>query len=270
MKNHKANQNHNKATRRSTGPRILSHKLPVCEATGLDRYRDRHQAKAGARAVCNGETRQRASSYACPDCRGFHLEVRWASQRRPVQMDAVRRETEPRKLVLVDIENVTEGARASCAELSRYWKQLRHATLRLTADDHVVVGAALGVASRYRDVVTGSNVKWVLGANAPDAADYALLAAVNLFDAAKKYDELVIVSGDHVFAELAKKACALGLRVRVVTNRPAGQRSPLSRELREAADSCTSTSFGFRWRDDSRHQRSVSDLGRVAGLPRAA
>ena len=106
----------------------------------------------------------------------------------------------------------------------------------MAAHDHVVVGASRSVARKYRPVITGHNVKWVIGANAPDAADYALLGAIDLRRVARDYDELVIISGDHAFADLARRAKASGLTVHVVTAEHPENRSTLSRELSAAAD----------------------------------
>ena len=79
-------------------------------------------------------------------------------------------------------------------------------------------------------------MKWVVGANAPDAADHGLLAAIDLRRVARDYNELVIISGDWRFSELARRARSLGLTVHVITAQHPEQRSMLSRELAAAAD----------------------------------
>ena len=53
---------------------------------------------------------------------------------------------------------------------------------------------------------------------------------------ARDYDELVIVSGDHAFADLARRAKTFGLSVQVVTSETPQGRPMLSRELAAAAD----------------------------------
>ena len=99
-----------------------------------------------------------------------------------------------------------------------------------------MVGASRRVGRKYRATLTGSNVKWVIGADAPDGADRALLGAIDLYRVARDFDELVIVSGDHAFASLARRAKRFGLSVQVVTTEHQDQRSMLSRELAAAAD----------------------------------
>ena len=102
-----------------------------------------------------------------------------------------------------------------------------------------MVGASRSVVRKYRRAIHGANVRWIVGADAPDGADRALLAAIDLRRVARDYDELVIVSGDHAFADLARRAKMLGLTVQVVTAQHPEQRSMLSRELAAAADTRT-------------------------------
>ena len=221
------------------GARILNHRLSKCSKTGLERYRDRHQARDGARAICAGATRKRASVFACPDCQGFHLEVSF-----PVHDDGAaeqlgyntpRNGSTSRRYVLVDVENITHGAVVDGAQLRRIWAKLEKELGGLTPNDHVVIGASRGVAVRYRKELAHVNAKWVIGANAPDAADAALLRAIDMRRVPGEFDELVIVSGDHAFAGLARLASDRGLEVHAVVVERVGFRSPLSGELRRAA-----------------------------------
>lgn len=211
------------------------HRLPVCPNTGLARFRDRHQARASAAA--SRTLHQSFTPFACPDCKGVHLEqVRTKPQAVWAVRDAAPTPGKRRRYVLVDVENLTHGAACTRSELSDLWTQLRDCALSLTDRDHVVIGAARGVARRLRPAITESFVKWVVGANAPDGADHALLAAIDLRRVAREFDELVVVSGDHAFAGLARRAHALGLRVHVVSGSAQGTRSVLSRELAAVAD----------------------------------
>lgn len=211
------------------------HRLPVCPSTGLARFRDRHQARASAAATRT--THETFTLFSCPDCKGVHLEqVRTALQAVTSTRDAAPDPIARRRYVLVDVENITRGAACSRSELAELWARLRDCELGLTDRDHVVIGAARGVARRFRPAISESFVKWVVGANAPDSADNALLAAIDLHRVARDFDELVIVSGDHAFAELARRARGLGLRIHVVTSPPEGRRSTLARELAETAD----------------------------------
>ena len=233
------------STRRLTG-RGRRHKLPICPATGLARYRDRHQARHGAEAVAAGAHDFKVCTFACPDCHGFHLEKTYP--REPIDVAGAAAPTEAftsslasrkRRYVLVDVENPTRGARATAQEVADFWAILKQQAPGIAPHDHVVVGAARAVVRKYRAAICGTNVKWVVGADAPDGADRALLAAIDLHRVARGFDELVIVSGDHAFADLARRAKSRGLTVHVVTTEHPEQRSVLSRDLAALADTRT-------------------------------
>lgn len=233
---------------RSSGARAKTrkHRLPKCTSTGLARYRDRHQARDGARALSASFRQHHVSTFACPECRGWHIEKDRAVT--PIQFTDTAEWTNPfttslesrkRRYVLVDVENPTSGARATCQEVAALWRILKEQAPGIGPDDHVVVGASRRVARKYRPAIQGENVRWVIGADAPDAADRALLAAIDLYRVARDYDELVIVSGDHAFAALARRAKQFGLSVQVVTAQDPTQRTALSRELAATADTQT-------------------------------
>lgn len=85
--------------------------------------------------------------------------------------------------------------------------------------------------SRIFDLHTafpGASLRWGIG---PDGADRALLDAIDVGLLARRFDTLVIGSGDHVFWDLAYRARAVGLKV-VVVSRPRS----LSRLLASQAD----------------------------------
>ncbi|SCL25879.1 NYN domain-containing protein [Micromonospora rhizosphaerae] len=222
------------------------HKLALCQATGLARYRDRHQARQGAKAMLAGSHQFEGSTFACPDCRGYHLEKTYARQPinvggaiEPAEAFTASLTSRKRRYVLLDIENPTRGARATREEAAGLWNILKLQAPGIAPHDHVVVGASRLVVRKYRAAIHGANVKWVVGADAPDGADRALLAAIDLRRVAAEYDELVIISGDHAFADLARQAKWAGLSVQVVTAEHPKQRSVLSRELAAAADTHT-------------------------------
>jgi hypothetical protein len=159
-----------------------------------------------------------------------------------------------RRYFLIDLESPTRGAKAASAEVAKLWALLKEQAPGIARHDHVVVGTSRAVAGRYRPVICGKNVKWVVGANFKDGADRALLAAVDLHSVARRYDELVIFSGDHAFAQLALNAKRLGLGVHVITAEHPNGRSMLSRELSDAADIHTV----IRLRGRSQRQQAVS------------
>lgn len=260
------NTNHPATKNRLRRTRPLTHKHPVCNSTGLPRYRDRHQARQVAQARTAGERDFSVSTFACPDCRGFHHET--MPKLEPAGTGSVPAQTHPethtrpRRYVLVDIENLTQGATATPEKLAELWKLIRNQAPGFTSNDHVVVGAARSVVRKYRGVIHGPNVKWVVGADAPDGADRALLSAIDLYRTARDFDELVIMSGDHAFAELAVQARTIGLKVRVVTIDHKEGRSMLSGALSRAA------TVRVRIRRESRSQ-TLSNIASLHEVARA-
>lgn len=224
-------------------PKPRKHALPKCETTGLARYRDRHQARDGAKALAAAAPEDNVDVFACPDCRGVHVEKTVVAN--PIEQGAPRGSDRPvatlhadqtRRYVLWDVENSTHGAKATAEQLAELWCRLQSQAPQISPHDHVVAGAARRVVRRYRGSIQAANVRWVVGADAPDGADRALLAAIDLWRVARDYDELVIISGDHAFAGLARQAKQHGLSVHVVTVEHPDQRTMLSRELAAAVD----------------------------------
>lgn len=233
-------------TRRSF--KVSRHRLQTCVVTGLARYRDRHQARAGAQALTAGANTLEVSTFACPDCRGFHVEK--ANRREPIVTCEVSDPTaiftsslatRKRRFFIVDIECLTHGAKATPAEVAKLWAILRTEAPGITPRDRVLVGAARRVARRYKPAINAPNIRWVVAADVKDGADRALLTAFDLWNTARNFDELVICSGDgNAFTELAVRAKRAGLSVQVVTTQsPRGGRPLLSRKLGGAADTHT-------------------------------
>jgi CTP:molybdopterin cytidylyltransferase MocA len=246
--------------------KVRLHKLPICEATGLARYRDRHQARHGAEAMCAGRHDFEVGTFACPSCHGFHLEQIF--RREPVVVGASSEPTDAfmaslpsrkRRYVLFDVENPTRGARATCAQVSSLWNIIKREAPGIAPSDHVVVGAARYVVRKYRGAINGDNVKWVVGADAPDGADRALLAAIDVRRVARDFDELVIISGDHAFVDVARRARALGLTVHVVTAEDPENGLMLSRELAAIA----STRSFVRLESRKQKQDNLTEIHQV-------
>ena len=225
--------------------RIQQHRLQMCAATGLARYRDRHQARAGAEALMAGSTRDQVTAWKCPDCDGWHLER--LAVREPIAVghagvatEAFRSSlvTRRRRFFIVDIECLTFGAKATPQQVAKLWDVLRREAPGVSPRDRVLIGAARKVARRYRPAIQGPNCSWVTAADVKDGADQALLSAFDLWRTARDFDELVICSGDgNAFTDVAIQAKRAGLAVHVVTTQaPAGERSILSRKLAAAAD----------------------------------
>lgn len=229
--------------RHTAGRTVRHHKLPICDATGLARYRDRHQARQGANATRSGAHEFEVHTFACPACTGHHIEQTY--RRDPIVLAAPSEPTaeftaslsfRKKRYILADIENLTHGAKATCQQAAALWGVLTQQAPGIAPHDHVVVGAARYVVRRYRAAIDGANVKWVVGSEGINGADRALITAIDLRRVARDYDELVIASGDGAFTDLARRAKALGLTVHVITTQHPEQRSMLSRELSAVAD----------------------------------
>jgi hypothetical protein len=131
-----------------------------------------------------------------------------------------------RTLHVLDIENLVGGSAVGPTAVGPALSAYR-ATAAVRAGDHVIIGSgpALAVAAG----LAWPGARLLLG-HGIDGADRALLDAVDVDFVAAHYDRVVIASGDHCFAQLARSLRAAGLDVTVVT---LSTRS-LARVLREA------------------------------------
>ena len=134
--------------------------------------------------------------------------------------------TTGRRLVVVDLENVVGGL-CSTEGMTRWGRRVLQDRRLLRAGDHVVVGV---------DEQTLPTVAWdwtrarlVPGRHQRDGADLALLAVLEE-DVARRFAELVLVSGDGIFADAVTGLTAQGVEVTVAAHECA-----LSPQLRTAA-----------------------------------
>ncbi|MFD6105072.1 NYN domain-containing protein [Nocardia salmonicida] len=110
-------------------------------------------------------------------------------------------------LHLIDVENLCHGTvRASrCANL---WGHYRR-QVSVGPRDHIVVAASTPNAAAAFFVFPTSARRIAVPAR-PDAADLALLAAVDPEAMIRRYRRVVIASGDHLFTDLAERLRAGG------------------------------------------------------------
>lgn len=130
-----------------------------------------------------------------------------------------------RKLILVDIENVIGGAclKRDEADWARW---LISNVVEINPLDHVVLGT-----SHVGLVDVGDawpHVRYV-AQSGKDGADLALLEVLNE-DIADRFGEIVLVSGDHIFANTIARLRAQGVHCTVVSHR-----EHLSRQLQLTA-----------------------------------
>lgn len=126
-----------------------------------------------------------------------------------------RRGRSSRKIVLIDLENMLfgdhEGGQGEQSQ-DRSKEILELAQARRPGDN-IIVGCNPQLVFLAADHFPGAQIVTGKG---KDGADRALIDALDLDRAIDRYDELVIVSGDHLFCGVAHPARQAGLPVRIV------------------------------------------------------
>ena len=120
--------------------------------------------------------------------------------------------TANRELHLIDIENELGTGRVKAAEIARFRTFYLKAN-NVPADAHIVVASSCSqnlLESAFG--WPGARTVWLPG---HDGADRALLEIAYEENVEKRYDKVVIASGDHIFAEAAVALQDLGAKVRV-------------------------------------------------------
>ncbi len=134
-------------------------------------------------------------------------------------------EKQLRRLIAIDIENMVGGACVHRHQVD-WVKSTLNGMLTLGSPDHVVVGLShIGLLN------VGSNwprIRYVVRSGR-DGADLALLDVLNE-DVNVRFDQVVIASGDGVFAEIVAHLAGTGVETTVLA-RP----GTLARSLRNAA-----------------------------------
>lgn len=131
-----------------------------------------------------------------------------------------------RALHLVDLDNLVGGP--DHPELAVPALRVYLAVADFEVGDHLVLGADSSLAHKTCfDLPRGARLLIGYG---KDGADDRLIAAAEPSFVAARYDRVVICSGDHRFAPLARDLSARGVVVDV-----AARRRSLARVLREAA-----------------------------------
>ncbi len=129
---------------------------------------------------------------------------------------------------MVDVENCCGTGLPSAAAVEAMFLGYR-SVAAVGLADHGVASASRSAIGRIVFSLL-PQLRWVPGGSGPDAADLALLGAVDEGHVARRYQRLVIASGDHAFAPLAGRMAATGMEVVVVA-----LRGGLNRELASAA-----------------------------------
>lgn len=133
-----------------------------------------------------------------------------------------------RKIVAVDIENVVGSPRAEAEEYALAWRLITQQAIRVRPGDLVIVASSRFTAKRAAFALAGAPVQW-RWRDGQDGADRALVDFIDLDHQARRRSELVIASGDHFFAPLAREARARNMLVHQIIGR-----GSCSRELWQA------------------------------------
>lgn len=121
-----------------------------------------------------------------------------------------------RTLWLVDIENILGAGSATREEIRRTWMTFtRH--MDIPADDLVIIGCAhhLGITAIFE---VDPQVRFVFRSG-PNGGENALMDHVDPVWAARRFNWVVIASGDHAFTPWVLRARSLGMRSWQVTGR---------------------------------------------------
>lgn len=126
----------------------------------------------------------------------------------------MRRARRGRRLVVVDIENVTGGAVRTALQAAQAHRAIEAAS-PLSGDEQVIIGTshvgvlACGIGWRGTRIVVRSGV---------DGADLALLEVLTTERVEDRFDSVVLVSGDGIFTAAVAALEAQGVDVTVVAH----------------------------------------------------
>ena len=120
--------------------------------------------------------------------------------------------TTNRELHLIDIENELGTGQIKAPDIARFRTFYLKAN-NVPADAHIVVATSspqnlLESAFGW----PGARTVWLPG---HDGADRALLQIAYEENVEKRYDKVIIASGDHIFAEVAQTLQNIGVKVKV-------------------------------------------------------
>lgn len=140
-----------------------------------------------------------------------------------------KRALQGRRLVLVDLENVTGGAVMTLA-MAEWGRAVLESTLNVKEGEQIVIGTSHLGLFHAKDAWPCARVKVRSGENGADLELLDVLAAENI---AERFDEVLLVSGDGIFADVVAHLGYGGVRVTV-----ASWAQSMSTRLRLAA-ACT-------------------------------
>lgn len=128
------------------------------------------------------------------------------------------RSTRPRTFNLIDLENLVAG-RVNPVSVNEAWSEFTAAIDARHTDLTTVAVSRRNAAAAFFSLP--ANLQRVVGANCPDGADIALIASVDIDWVVANFGQVIIGSGDHIFAPLARRFRSAGLNVVQVIGRGA-------------------------------------------------
>lgn len=144
----------------------------------------------------------------------------------PGALPKIQRELRGRRMIAIDLENIVGSTVRTAAQAQWAYQQLNRLVDLHGADAHVIVGvgpasvlAAMGWKAPHRLVVRSGG----------DGADLALLDVLRE-DVESRFEEVYLISGDHIFADDVSRLGGCGVDVTVV-----GMPGTVSARLRLAA-----------------------------------
>lgn len=126
----------------------------------------------------------------------------------------IHRDLRGRRLVLVDIENVVRGPVMDVTHAAAGFAALEE-VVPPRAGDHVIVASNPG-SIIWAGLARPSAARRM--GHGPDGADLALLEVLTDERVAERFDEVVVVSGDHIFTDVVAELGGLGVAVTVVAH----------------------------------------------------
>lgn len=142
------------------------------------------------------------------------MTTTFADEHSPYARVGRHRNNRPRTLSLLDLENLT-GGEIQTAAVRDTWARFTDVIGARYDDHHTVAVSQRHAATAF--FALPSNIRRVIGPNAPDGADIALLNSVDIDWTAANFGQVVIGSGDHIFTFIAKRLRSAGLHVIQVT-----------------------------------------------------
>lgn len=143
-----------------------------------------------------------------------------------VALPLKKRAMRGRRLVVVDIENVAGGAVVTKA-MAEWARAVVETTLQVADGEQVVIGTSHVGIFNARDAWPCARVKTRSG---EDGADLELLDVLETEHVEERFDEVLLVSGDGVFADVVAHLGRCGVKVTV-----AAWSTSMSARLRLAA-----------------------------------